>query len=280
MPRAIFLLPGVGAQGGRVEDLGPGLRAASGGGARHRLALDRERPRRARRRSRRRGRRGGRGAARRRLGALSGRAPLQIATGDTALPSGLLCSERPWRTDARTTTTQPRAPAGASRTRSGAWSRVLAVRHRPRASAVGDDNGDKGSTTGDRPHRDAADTHGRAQATPRATYTVKTGDTLGGDRREDGRDASSSCRSSTRSSIRRRWSPGRRSSCASEPAAALTARPGAHARAGRRVRAARPSRRRRCRRREPAIVVDARTGEVMFAQGTRTSAARSRARPS
>ena len=30
MPHAIFLLPGVGAQGGRVEDLGAGLRPAPG----------------------------------------------------------------------------------------------------------------------------------------------------------------------------------------------------------------------------------------------------------
>ena len=46
MPRAIFLLPGVGAQGGRVEDLGR-FRAPPGGGARGRLALDRGRAPRA-----------------------------------------------------------------------------------------------------------------------------------------------------------------------------------------------------------------------------------------
>ena len=45
MPRAIFLLPGVGAQGGRVEDLGAGVRPAPGRRPRHRLALDRERAR-------------------------------------------------------------------------------------------------------------------------------------------------------------------------------------------------------------------------------------------
>ena len=52
MPRAIFLLPGVGAQGGRAEDLGAGVRAASRGRARRRVALDRRRPRRGRRRPR------------------------------------------------------------------------------------------------------------------------------------------------------------------------------------------------------------------------------------
>ena len=33
MPRAVFLIPGVGAQGGRPEDLGAGLRARAPGGA-------------------------------------------------------------------------------------------------------------------------------------------------------------------------------------------------------------------------------------------------------
>ncbi len=69
MPRTIFLLPGVGAQGGRAEDLGAGLRARAGGRTGDRLAFDRQRPRAGRRRSGR--RRGGRGAApaRGRLGA-------------------------------------------------------------------------------------------------------------------------------------------------------------------------------------------------------------------
>ena len=44
MPHTIFLLPGVGAQGGRVEDLGSRLRSASRGRPGDRLALDRERP--------------------------------------------------------------------------------------------------------------------------------------------------------------------------------------------------------------------------------------------
>ena len=71
MPHAIFLLPGVGAQGGRVEDLGRGVRAAPGRRPRDRLALDRERARRARRRPGRSGGRGRRGAAGRGLGALA-----------------------------------------------------------------------------------------------------------------------------------------------------------------------------------------------------------------
>ena len=45
MPRAPFLLPGVGAQGGRVEDLAAGVRAGTGRRARDRVALDRPRPR-------------------------------------------------------------------------------------------------------------------------------------------------------------------------------------------------------------------------------------------
>ena len=82
MPHAIFLLPGVGAQGGRVEELGAGLRAAPGGGARDRLALDRERLQRARGRPGRRcgGRR--RGASRRRCGALSDTAQVSAAAGE------------------------------------------------------------------------------------------------------------------------------------------------------------------------------------------------------
>ena len=94
MPRAVFLLPGVGAQGGRVGGPRPGVRAAPGRRARDRLALDRQRARRARRRpGRRRGRRG-RGVARRRLGPL-GRSKLR----------------RGGRIDARRTTTKPRTPA-------------------------------------------------------------------------------------------------------------------------------------------------------------------------
>ena len=81
MPHAIFLLPGVGAQGGRVEDLGRGVRPAPGRRPRDRLALDRERARRARRRpGHRRGRRG-RGAAGGRMGALAQPRP----QGDSAL---------------------------------------------------------------------------------------------------------------------------------------------------------------------------------------------------
>ena len=71
MPHAIFLLPGVGAQGGRVEDLGPAFAPHPAAGLVDRLALDRERARRARRRPGRGGRRGGRGAAGGRLGALA-----------------------------------------------------------------------------------------------------------------------------------------------------------------------------------------------------------------
>ena len=45
MPRAIFLLPGVGAQGGRVEDARPGVRAGPRGARpRDRLAVDRRAP--------------------------------------------------------------------------------------------------------------------------------------------------------------------------------------------------------------------------------------------
>ena len=51
MPRTPFLLPGVGAQGGRVEDLAPGLRGRPRRRPRHRLALDRRRPRAPRRRA-------------------------------------------------------------------------------------------------------------------------------------------------------------------------------------------------------------------------------------
>ncbi len=45
MPRAIFLLPGVGAQGGTRRGPRPGVRAAPRGRPRHGLALDRERAR-------------------------------------------------------------------------------------------------------------------------------------------------------------------------------------------------------------------------------------------
>ena len=44
MPRAVFLLPGVGAQGGRVEDLAPAFAPARAGGARDGVALDRRTP--------------------------------------------------------------------------------------------------------------------------------------------------------------------------------------------------------------------------------------------
>ncbi len=43
MPRAVFLLPGVGAQGGRVEDLAAGLRARTGRRPGNRLAQHRGR---------------------------------------------------------------------------------------------------------------------------------------------------------------------------------------------------------------------------------------------
>ena len=39
MPHAVFLLPGVGAQGGRVEDLAPAFVPGRAGGLDHRLAL-------------------------------------------------------------------------------------------------------------------------------------------------------------------------------------------------------------------------------------------------
>ena len=45
MPRAPFLLPGVGAQGGRVEDLAPAFAPGPRRRARHGVALDRPRPR-------------------------------------------------------------------------------------------------------------------------------------------------------------------------------------------------------------------------------------------
>ena len=48
MPRAVFLLPGVGAQGGRVEDLAPAFAGPTRRGARDGVAHDRAR--RARRR--------------------------------------------------------------------------------------------------------------------------------------------------------------------------------------------------------------------------------------
>ena len=54
MPRTPFLLPGVGAQGGDVRDLAPGVRRRARRRARHRLALDRQRPRAGRRDARRR----------------------------------------------------------------------------------------------------------------------------------------------------------------------------------------------------------------------------------
>ena len=43
MPATLFLLPGVGAQGGRVEDLAPAFAPGRAGGPRHRVARDRRR---------------------------------------------------------------------------------------------------------------------------------------------------------------------------------------------------------------------------------------------
>ena len=43
MPRAVFLIPGVGAQGGKVEDLAAAFTAGSRRGADHRLARARQR---------------------------------------------------------------------------------------------------------------------------------------------------------------------------------------------------------------------------------------------
>ena len=53
---------------------------------------------------------------------------------------------------------------------------------------------------------------------------MKTGDTLGGIAEQDGRHGRGRCRSSTRSSIRRRWCRGRRSSCASDRFAPASSR--------------------------------------------------------
>ena len=68
MPRAVFLLPGVGAQGGRVELLGAGVRARARGGPDRGLPVDRRGGPRVRASGG--GRvRGGGGAARVRMGA-------------------------------------------------------------------------------------------------------------------------------------------------------------------------------------------------------------------
>ena len=99
MPHAVFLLPGVGAQGGRVEDLGPAFAPHPGRRACDRVALDRERSRRARRRARSRGRRGGGGAARGRVGALRdpradgrGRVDPPNSPRQAAFPPILICA--------------------------------------------------------------------------------------------------------------------------------------------------------------------------------------------
>ena len=69
MPRATFLLPGIGAQGGRVEDLAAAFAPGRAGGLVAAVALDRRRPRGARGRPGRRRARGGGAAARARLDA-------------------------------------------------------------------------------------------------------------------------------------------------------------------------------------------------------------------
>ncbi len=70
MPRTPFLLPGIGAQGGTVDDARRRVCARARRWSRQRVALDRQRGRRSRRRrSGPRGPRGGRASARRRMGA-------------------------------------------------------------------------------------------------------------------------------------------------------------------------------------------------------------------
>ena len=124
-------------------------------------------------------------------------------------------------------------------------------------------------------HRDGAHHHCRATSRRvRATYTVKAGDTLGADRREDRRDGRAAAGAQPRARPAEPGRRARRSSCASEarapharcwPLALLAAAGGPRRRGGASAR--------RSRAREAAIVVDGRDGDGDVRQATPTQSA-------
>ncbi len=109
MPRAPFLLPGIGAQGGRVEDLAPAFAPGPRRRARHRVAVDRLRPRTGRRGSR--------------------RAPHGPRPSGCAPPPGRSPEPIAWDRNGSATTPRPRALAFApmNRRKPSRWLAPLAI---------------------------------------------------------------------------------------------------------------------------------------------------------
>ena len=160
MPHTPFLLPGIGAQGGRVADLAPGVRPGPRGRAGQRLALDRERARGGGRRARR-GRSGG-GRAAARAGLVAG-----LSRPDARRGGGY----HRWRwPDAA-----PRASSRRSRWWPSRWPCSSSSRTRRRTTRA-----PPRRTPGSRRRSTATPTGQKKQRKQPRSYTVKAGDTPSG----------------------------------------------------------------------------------------------------
>ena len=169
MPRAPFLLPGVGAQGGRVEDLAPAFAPGRAGGlvtASRSIVRAHEQ---AARQPGRRGARRGRASARRGLGARL----------------------RPLGAARRAAILRPRMPASVGRRdgwparRSSPWPRPATAIAAQRGISDDGDEPSRSTTPAARSKTTTADDHADAKPTAR-TYVVRSGRHALGDSLETG----------------------------------------------------------------------------------------------